>query len=187
MRSVIATVAAKGYAAATVSDIVEGARVSRETFYEHFADKETCFVAASEDGAELMFARVSAAPRALGAQAPAAQRLRAGTRAYLRFLSDEPEFARTFLLEILSAGPTARERRVAAHDRFAALTRRWHAQARLENPSWPDVPDAAYLAMVGAFYELAAKYVRENRIDELPGLEDPIMEIQLAVFTRRDQ
>ncbi|HMJ96091.1 MAG TPA: TetR/AcrR family transcriptional regulator, partial [Thermoleophilaceae bacterium] len=33
------TVAEKGYAAATIDDIVRGAGVSKKTFYEHFDDK----------------------------------------------------------------------------------------------------------------------------------------------------
>ena len=38
------TVAAKGYAATTVADVVARAGVSRKTFYEHFADREECFL-----------------------------------------------------------------------------------------------------------------------------------------------
>src|SRR3954454_14835880 len=39
-------VAQKGYARTTVADVLSRARVSRETFYEQFADKEDCFLAA---------------------------------------------------------------------------------------------------------------------------------------------
>ena len=48
LRAVIAAVAPKGYPAVTVADIVSGARVSRQVFYEHFADKEECFLEAYE-------------------------------------------------------------------------------------------------------------------------------------------
>src|ERR1700690_1931506 len=41
-------VADKGYAAATVADITARSRISRRTFYEHFADKEECFLLAYE-------------------------------------------------------------------------------------------------------------------------------------------
>jgi AcrR family transcriptional regulator len=34
-----------GYRATTVADIVRRARTSRRTFYEHFADKDACFIA----------------------------------------------------------------------------------------------------------------------------------------------
>ena len=39
-------VAEKGYTHMAVADVVSGAGVSRETFYQHFADKEDCFLAA---------------------------------------------------------------------------------------------------------------------------------------------
>ena len=40
-----AAIAEKGYAAVTIADVVRSARVSKRTFYEHFADKEACFLA----------------------------------------------------------------------------------------------------------------------------------------------
>src|SRR3954470_22993998 len=39
----------KGYAKTTVADVIKRARVSRETFYEHFSDKEDCFLAAYDE------------------------------------------------------------------------------------------------------------------------------------------
>ena len=43
-------VAERGYPATTVADVVERAGVSRRTFYEQFADKEACFLAAYDVG-----------------------------------------------------------------------------------------------------------------------------------------
>jgi AcrR family transcriptional regulator len=37
-------VARRGYATVTLGDIVKAGRISRRTFYEHFQDKEHCFV-----------------------------------------------------------------------------------------------------------------------------------------------
>ena len=51
-------VAERGYAAATIDDVVRGAGVSKKTFYEHFADKEDCFLAAYEAASEELFERV---------------------------------------------------------------------------------------------------------------------------------
>ena len=46
LHGVTATVARKGYGPTTIADITRGARVSRDTFYEQFANKEACFLAA---------------------------------------------------------------------------------------------------------------------------------------------
>ncbi|HEU5142267.1 MAG TPA: TetR/AcrR family transcriptional regulator, partial [Solirubrobacterales bacterium] len=44
--AMVACVAAKGYEETTVADVLELSGVSRSAFYEHFHDKEECFLAA---------------------------------------------------------------------------------------------------------------------------------------------
>src|SRR2546430_485761 len=51
-------VAEKGYPATTVADVVERAGVSRRTFYEQFADKEACFLAAYDVGLSAVLGRI---------------------------------------------------------------------------------------------------------------------------------
>src|SRR4051812_38560372 len=52
-------VGSKGYAKVTVSDVVALAGVSRRTFYEHFADKEECFLESYAVGAQAIIAEVA--------------------------------------------------------------------------------------------------------------------------------
>jgi AcrR family transcriptional regulator len=146
-------VAEKGYGAATVADVVERAGVSRKTFYEHFRDKESCFLAAYDAGVEVLIATMRAA----------GDDTRARVRAYLQTLAAEPAFARTFLTEIVAAGPQALERRDAVLDAFAALT--------------PAGDSHAALAAVGATNEITTRYVRAGRVGELPELEDAIVDV----------
>jgi len=54
-------VAEKGYARTAVADVIERAGVSRETFYEHFADKEECFLAAYELASDTLRSEVAEA------------------------------------------------------------------------------------------------------------------------------
>jgi AcrR family transcriptional regulator len=82
LRSVIAAVSDIGYPAVTVADVVRRARVSRAAFYAHFADKEECFLTATGEGRQLMFAGVvsaaidmpAAGPRAVGRLEAASRR-----------------------------------------------------------------------------------------------------------------
>src|SRR6185312_6723758 len=53
------TVAAKGYTATTVADVVAHAGVSRKTFYEHFADREECFLAAYDAAVDVLLGAVA--------------------------------------------------------------------------------------------------------------------------------
>ena len=60
----IQAAAEKGYAAATVADVVRAARVSRGTFYAEFASKEECFLEAYRYGIDVFVERIRAAVRA---------------------------------------------------------------------------------------------------------------------------
>ena len=74
LRAVISATAASGYAHMTIADVVERARVSRKVFYEHFRDKQACFIAACNEGAEIMFARILHAVPALRVRPASASR-----------------------------------------------------------------------------------------------------------------
>ena len=183
--SVIAAVAESGYPAVTVADIVRGARVSRSVFYAHFADKEDCFLSATRDGARLMSSRMASAAKAVPPGAPDDQVLRAGLLAFLQFLADEPAYARVLFVEMPTAGQAAAERFDAASHRTAEMTRKWHRRARTRHPEWPSVPGAAYEALSGASTELIRPIVRAGQTDSLPGLEETLMSLHMAVLAGR--
>lgn len=172
-------VAEKGYPAATVADVIARARVSRKTFYEHFSDKEDCFLAAYDAGVELL---LEALRHAGSDTQDLLERARARTRAYLETLAAEPAFARTFLIEVAAAGPAALERREAVHDRFAELLREQVETAREQLPALPVAPDEAYLAAVGATDLVVSRLVARGRTSELPQLEDAVLHIQLSLL-----
>src|SRR5436853_4375001 len=86
-------VARKGYAATTVADVVAGAGVSRKTFYEHFRDKEECFLAAYDAGVDLVLDAILAARPEPGDDSWVAL-MRARVRAYLDTPAANPAFAR---------------------------------------------------------------------------------------------
>lgn len=184
LRSVIAAVAAAGFSAVTVADIVRGARVSKAAFYAHFTGKEDCFLAATREGGTLMAERVAAAGRHQPAQPPE-EALRASIAAFLGFLVAEPAFARAFYIDMPAAGPRAVERLELAQHSFAHMTRAWHERARRASPSWPAVPYEAYLALASATAELVRAKVRHDRIRDLPGLEDTILALHLAILAAR--
>lgn len=151
-------VAAKGYGAATVAGAIERAGVSRKTFYEHFRDKEDCFLAAYDAGVHILMATMRGA----------GDTIRPQIRAYLETLAAEPALARTFLIEIGAAGPRALARRQDVHEAFAALV--------------AEAPGA--LAFVGAVNELVIRHVSRGRTAELPGLEDDLVSIHERLLAR---
>jgi AcrR family transcriptional regulator len=177
------TVAAKGYAATTVADVVARAGVSRKTFYEHFGDREDCFLAAYDAAVDVLLGAVAERVAAgEPAQTDWRERVRAGVRAYLGALAAEPAFAQTFLVEVHAAGPRARARRAEVHRRFVEFLRAQSALARAAHPWLPDVPDAVYPAIVGGVDEVVSDWVAQGRVAQLPDLEPSLSYFQLALL-----
>ena len=86
-----------------MQDVIDRAGVSRPTFYEHFSNKEDCFLAAFDTSAERLRKKVDAAARKGGDVWR--DRVRLGLEALLRFAMREPDTARMMVVE---AGPPAR-------------------------------------------------------------------------------
>ena len=182
LQATVAAVAQKGYPAVTVADIVRRAKVSRAAFYLHFRSREECFMAATRRGGQLFFNSVLAAVRAVPAGSSDEEIMRAGCRAFLRFLADEPAFARVFYIDMPAAGPLAVERLAAAGERYAEINAKWHRRARTRHPDWPEVPPEAYQALVGASAELVRSRIRDGQTASLPDLEDTFVALHLAVL-----
>ena len=110
LNAAAAEFAEHGYAGASSESISRRAGMSKATFYEHFDNKEECIIALFDMAAEVIARAMDAAARSAG-QGDAAERMKAGTRAFLTALSQHPEFAQTLLVEIIGAGPRAAQRR----------------------------------------------------------------------------
>jgi AcrR family transcriptional regulator len=106
-----------GYLETNVQDVIDRAGVSRPTFYEHFSNKEDCFLAAFDTSAERLRKKVDAAVRKGGDVWR--DRVRLGLEALLRFVSREPDTARTMVVEARAASAAAVKRRVELMDEFA--------------------------------------------------------------------
>jgi AcrR family transcriptional regulator len=173
------SVAEKGYGGATIDDIVRRAGVSKKTFYEHFQDKEGCFLAAYEAASEELWARVKDAQ---SAGTDWLERTRAGIVAYLRWLAADPALARAFLIEVAAAGPRAAECRERLRDRYAELMRERQIDARAEIPSLPGLPDEIFHAVVAAVDDIVVRRIREDGAEGLPELEPVLLYLQVALL-----
>ena len=97
-----------GAGAVTVSHVVARAGVSRRTFYELFADREACLLAAFDLGVERARARIEPA---YAAESRWRDGIRAGLAAFLRFLEDEPALGRLCVVHSLGGGAEVLSRR----------------------------------------------------------------------------
>lgn len=116
IEAVTEVTARAGYADASVADIIATAGVSRKTFYEHFRDKEECFLTAYD----VLSKRLIRALVAVGEPySSGARRRRAQVLAFLGVLAKNPPSARVFVVDVLGAGPRALRRRERVNERFA--------------------------------------------------------------------
>jgi AcrR family transcriptional regulator len=180
LRAVVGAVADRGYANVRIADIVDRARVSRQSFYAQFDSKEACFLAAHADGIAVILAELGAQMSV--AETPLAQ-LAGGIEAYFSLADREPEFARCMLIELPAIGPAGLRARLDAHARIAALLAAWHAGARraaAPTERWPAVPTSRYAAAVGAVHDLVFELVAEP---DRPRERPPAQEALDAVLT----
>lgn len=179
VRAAITAFAEQGYAATTVSDIVAGARVSRQVYYDLFETKEDCFLAAEELGREALFAGL--ADLQSSGRMEGDSWLRAPVRNYLRLCSEETHFARAWTIEFPNAGPRTLARRNALFMELGELLKTGHQLARTQNPAaWPAVPDGFYEAAIGGAFELVFRYISQHRYKEMPDLEETLVAFLLT-------
>ena len=174
----ITVVAGRGYAAVTINDIVKEARVSKSTFYAQFSGKEDCYLAGYEISSNMILDLIiEAAGRDLSNE----ERIVAATLAYFERVSVDRATARTFILEVLAAGPVALALRHSINHRFAEVLRELVAQD--EDPTVHPLSEAAAMLIVGGANELVLWAIVEDRLDELPSFAPVVAQALLAAVT----
>ena len=158
--AVAEAVAEQGFVTTTVADIIARARLSRRTFYEHFADKEECFLAAYDTVVEQLLSAVGQAYEQADGWT---QKVHDGLETFLAYLAAEPAFARMCIVEVVAAGPEARSRRDAAMRVFVDFLGPGHAEA----PRGVVVPVLAAEIVVGGIYEIIYSRLQRDAANEL--------------------
>ncbi len=170
-------VAENGYAGTTIAHITRHAAVSRRTFYEHFASKDECFIAAYDVVMEELNRRVGEAfereqewPRAI----------RAGIAAMLGFLTAEPHLARLSMVEALVAGPVVVDRYDAAIQSLVP----YFAAGRegLSKEALAGLSPTTEEALVGGMVSLISRRVFADRTAELDSLLPDLVEFTLTPY-----
>jgi len=159
LEAVTEAVGKRGYAEASVAEIVDIAGVSRKTFYEHFRDKEHCFLTAFE----VLSERVVEALVAEGAKHPAGKvRCRAQIAKYIDVLVRDPIAARVFNVDVLAAGDRALDARERVNASFGLAM---FGRA---------VPAERRVAIIGGIHALSVAALRDGDVGKLEQLVEPV-------------
>ena len=170
-------IAENGYAGTTIAHITRHAAVSRRTFYEHFASKDECFVAAYDTVMAELRERVA---QAFDEEDDWPHAVKAGIGAMLHFLAAEPKLARLCMVEALVAGPVVVERYDAAIQSFVP-----YFQSGREGRS-PEVlsrlSPTTEEALVGGMVSLISRRIIAGKAEELETLLPDLVEFTLTPY-----
>ncbi|HST34229.1 MAG TPA: TetR/AcrR family transcriptional regulator [Solirubrobacteraceae bacterium] len=153
LSAVTAVAARDGYAAATIAQVIAAAGVSRRTFYEHFTDKEECFLLALKDTQEQLLAEIR---RAVIGHPENALQLAIVT--LVAFVGSQPVKARVLLNEALAGGPAALDARDHAIDQITQLI---EAPYETLDPETP-LADVSVRVLLGGICRLLASRLRQS-------------------------
>jgi AcrR family transcriptional regulator len=179
-------VAKHGYGDTTVAHVVALAGVSRKTFYEHFSDKEDCFLALYDTGIAYVIGRIIETLRDEPADRDPRARIATGLRVFLTVLAEEAAFSRAIILDVHAAGAKALMRRRVTLNAFAERYEDINAQLRAADQAIPPLLHDIALAVVGAILELVAIRIEDGRTSELVELTEPLTDfVERNVAPRR--
>lgn len=172
-----ATAAAdNGYPALTVAEICKRANVSRRTFYELFADKEECLLAAYDAIAGRFLADVIAACQIEGITW--AEQIRLGLEAILDYFAENPRHAKLCLIEVWAAGPKAVERYYNAANVLASFI----DAGRGTSPYGAMIPAATAGATFNGCAFALARHVLDGEAERLPELLPDLLHMVLVPY-----
>ncbi len=165
----------RGAANVTVAHVVARSGVSRRTFYEHFDDRDDCFLATLDLAYERAAVGVVAAYRGRGSWR---ERIRASLVALLGFFDDEPNAARLLVVESLGAGPAVLERRRRALALLIAAVDEGRGEAKRR----AEPPALAAEGVVGAVFSVIHARLSSPQPDGLMGLLNELMSIVVLPY-----
>ncbi|MFJ4652644.1 TetR/AcrR family transcriptional regulator [Nocardia sp. NPDC088792] len=175
-------VEAKGYTSTTLTDIVARARVSRSTFYEHFANKEECFVETVRTGTDIIADLITQELTQLPAEAGFHTRVECVVTTFCQAIAAEPDLARLILSESFKVDQESVDLRNQAVDRFADLYRHFYAEARTADPALPALSDDLFMLIPDAIGERTRRIIVAEGADRVPAAAPLFIEFVCAVL-----
>jgi AcrR family transcriptional regulator len=180
LRAMVELVAERGFAAVTIADLASRAAVSRGAFYEQFADKEECLLAAYDAWA---LTALEAMTLDLPEDGDWESFVERSLHGYLGAIQSDRAAASAFLVHMEAAGDAARARRREMMHGFAAVLADRHDGLRALDPSLGPMPDQMLLGFVLGVREIVREEIEERPDRDLTDLV-PVFQRWLTAMVR---
>lgn len=164
-----------GYARMTVAQVIGRARVSRKTFYDVFADREDCFLAAFEQALEQA---ASVAREAYQQETAWREGVRSALARLLILMDEEPGLAKLCVVEALAAGERVLERRAEVLDRLAAAI----DEGRTLTSTTREPPEVTAEGVVGGVFAVLHTRLLDDDDAPLTDLLGPLMSMVVLPY-----
>jgi len=161
LEAAVEVFAARGYQGTTVDHLVAAGHIGVGSFYDQFANKEECFLAAYERVESSWRGRIASA---IPADETWPRRLAAALAALLEAIEEEPPAARLALVEVQAAGARA----LAEHDRTLDEVAELLRQGREHSAVPEQLPATLEVATVGGLAWFLQQRIVGDEATELP-------------------
>jgi AcrR family transcriptional regulator len=179
LQAMAETVAANGYAASTVAEIVERAGVSRATFYELFRGKDDCVTAAANT---LLGELVTVVTTQYSPDKPLVNVIRDAMAATLGLLSGRPAQAKMIFFEAMVSIPSVRQVYLSGVNVLLSLL----DQIRVDGAPGTQTPPATARAAIGACEALIRNQIQIGKTEELPAILPDLLYGALVAYIGQD-
>jgi AcrR family transcriptional regulator len=181
LAAILRATAELGYREMNVQDVLVRAGVSRPTFYEHFENKEDCFLTAFDAASDDLRRRVDEAVS--DTEGNWRERLRMGLRELLLYVAEEPDAAQTLVIEARAACPAALVHRDGLLDHFAACL---DTSVRGELPAGVTPSAIAAAGVVGGIEALLYSRLNREEAGDLESLLPSLMYFAVLPYEGHD-
>lgn len=150
-------------------DVVREAGVSKRTFYQHFPNKEACFLALYRENSARVLGVLKEASGAAGLSA--LERIQLGSQAYLTFMQGQSALMKRLYIDILYLGTEGMKAKREVLQQFADVLLASYEAEREQMPALPPLDPELVLATVAGINELILFKIEDGQADRLRDLE----------------
>lgn len=159
-------------------DIVRTAGVSKRTFYQHFKNKQECFLALYEENSAYIMTTLLQATQ--DESLSMVERVERGAEVYLAAMQAQAPLMKRLYIDILTLGSEGLAARRRVIGMFALLITDMYSKEQQRLPTLPDIPEVMLTGIIAGLNELILYRIEDGKADELTELASTTREMLMA-------